>query len=152
MADAVIARSASERAVLWEVREGSEAEMRAYRTTANYDVSLARGSMEAYVGRVAAALAGVAPGADVHAFGHLGDDNLHLLVGDPDRLDREAVDAAVYTTLGGFGGSVSAEHGIGIEKKPYLHLSRTAEEIDLMRRLKRTLDPHGILNPGKIFD
>ena len=50
------------------------------------------------------------------------------------------------------GGSVSAEHGVGLEKKPYLHLSRTSEEVALMRTLKRALDPKGILNPGKIFE
>jgi FAD/FMN-containing dehydrogenase len=62
------------------------------------------------------------------------------------------VEACVYETLAPYGGSVSAEHGIGLEKKAYLPLSRNAEERTLMQSIKRLLDPNGILNPGKIFD
>jgi FAD/FMN-containing dehydrogenase len=58
----------------------------------------------------------------------------------------------IYNTTAEFGGSISAEHGIGISRKPYLKLSRTAEEIETMRRLKRALDPHNILNPGRVFE
>jgi FAD/FMN-containing dehydrogenase len=65
---------------------------------------------------------------------------------------RRKVEAAVYEPLRAIGGSVSAEHGVGLEKKPYLEISRQSAEIDLMRAVKRALDPKGILNPGKIFD
>ena len=64
---------------------------------------------------------------------------------------RPKIEALVYGPLGKFGGSISAEHGIGLEKKPYLSLCRSETEIALMRSLKKALDPDGILNPGKIF-
>jgi FAD/FMN-containing dehydrogenase len=87
-------------------------------------------------------------------FGHLADGNLHIgLYGSSIRdEDHTQVERIVYLPLAALGGSVSAEHGIGLRKKPYLGLSRTPEEIAVMRKIKNTLDPAGILNPGKIFD
>jgi FAD/FMN-containing dehydrogenase len=84
----------------------------------------------------------------------MGDGNLHFLisVGDGSDSARRAVNECVYEPLADIGGSVSAEHGIGLEKKRYLGLSRSEAEIGLMRTLKKALDPKGILNPGKIFD
>jgi FAD/FMN-containing dehydrogenase len=84
----------------------------------------------------------------------MGDGNLHVMVsaGAQDAATRAAVEAIVYEPLTAVEGSVSAEHGIGLEKKRYLPLSRKPAEIELMRRLKRALDPAGILNPGKLFD
>ena len=72
-------------------------------------------------------------------------------VGDLRRETIRKIEESVYGPLELIGGSVSAEHGIGFEKKPYLHLSRTKEEIDFMKTLKKTFDPNGILNPGLIF-
>ena len=89
----------------------------------------------------------------------MGDGNLHFSVSpcleseeDYDDSVREKVERCVYEPLAAIGGSVSAEHGIGLEKKPWLSISRNASELDLMRLLKKTLDPKGILNSGKIFD
>jgi FAD/FMN-containing dehydrogenase len=82
----------------------------------------------------------------------MGDGNLHMLVSVGDGDHREAVSACVYEPLAEIEGSVSAEHGVGLEKKAYLSISRSDTEIELMRTLKRTLDPKGILNPGKIFE
>jgi FAD/FMN-containing dehydrogenase len=92
--------------------------------------------------------------ADCVVFGHLGDGNLHFAINVEDGGDaaRARVEAAVYEPLEAIGGSVSAEHGIGLEKKRWLPLSRSAAELDVMQRLKRALDPEGILNPGRIFD
>ena len=87
-------------------------------------------------------------------FGHLGDGNLHVIVQVQlkDYLAlRPKIEAVVYGPLGKLGGSISAEHGIGLEKKPYLSVCRNDSEIAVMRRLKTALDPAGILNPGKIF-
>jgi FAD/FMN-containing dehydrogenase len=93
---------------------------------------------------------------DVHnfTFGHMGDGNLHLVisVGEGGRETRARVEACVYEPLESIAGSVSAEHGVGLEKKPYLGISRSETEIALMRTIKKALDPKGILNPGKIFD
>jgi FAD/FMN-containing dehydrogenase len=82
----------------------------------------------------------------------MADGNLHIVVaaGD-DPATRARVEDIVYRPLAAIGGSVSAEHGIGLEKRAYLPLSRTAAEISTMRLLKQALDPRGILNPGKVF-
>ena len=73
-------------------------------------------------------------------------------VGGNSPENRHRVELCVYEPLRAIGGSVSAEHGVGLEKKPYLDISRSEAEIELMRALKRALDPKGLLNPGKIFD
>ena len=91
----------------------------------------------------------------VYVFGHLGDGNLHFAIPLPSERAaalRPQIEACVYSPLAAFKGSVSAEHGIGLEKKPWLSVSRSPEEIALMKTLKRALDPHNMLNPGKIFD
>src|SRR5574337_696254 len=88
-------------------------------------------------------------------FGHLGDGNLHLAMQVPPERYPEVkpkVEAEVYALLEEVGGSVSAEHGIGLDKKRWLHVSRSETELALMRSLKRLLDPKNILNPGKIVD
>jgi FAD/FMN-containing dehydrogenase len=92
-------------------------------------------------------------------FGHLGDGNLHLTtdarsLGEGlSRADAEhAIEAIVYGLLAQRGGSVSAEHGIGLHKKPYLPVSRTPAELAAMRAVKQALDPLNLLNPGKVFD
>lgn len=86
-------------------------------------------------------------------FGHLGDSNIHFIisVGSDAPKERDAVKAIVYEALADHDGSVSAEHGIGLEKRPYLRISRNEEEIRLMETLKHTLDPGGLLNPGRVL-
>jgi FAD/FMN-containing dehydrogenase len=119
-----------------------------------YDVSLPIDRMEAYVEEVRAAIAARwGSAATLIVFGHLGDGNLHLIagVGSADGEAKAAVNAIVYDGVRKRQGSISAEHGIGLEKRDYLGYSRTPEELALMRRLKTTLDPNNILNPGKIF-
>jgi FAD/FMN-containing dehydrogenase len=110
-------------------------------------------AMEGYVEEVRAALTARWPAHRCWVFGHLGDGNLHLVIraGAPDAAMRSEVERRVYGPLERIGGSISAEHGVGLEKKPYLGISRSAEEIELMRTIKRSLDPRNILNPGKIF-
>ena len=121
------------------------------RPFAAFDVSVALPLMEGFVAGLRAELEERWPGARHLFFGHLGDDNLHLLSGphaDPAQL--EAVEDAVYRAVGAVRGSISAEHGIGVVKKPFLHHSRDAAQLALMRRLKAMLDPAGILNPGRV--
>jgi FAD/FMN-containing dehydrogenase len=86
------------------------------------------------------------------AYGHIGDGNLHFSIYPGASRDRDAVDELVYYPLQALHGSVSAEHGIGLEKKAYLKYTRSESEIALMRRLKRMMDPDNIMNPGKVFD
>ena len=89
----------------------------------------------------------------MYVFGHMGDGNLHLFIscGADDAATRHRVEELVFSPLQAIGGSITAEHGIGLEKKEWLHLSRTPTEIALMKTLKNALDPNGILNRNKIF-
>jgi FAD/FMN-containing dehydrogenase len=153
VADAALARSAADRASMWALRDDVEQLFRHGRPFI-FDVSLGIRDMETYVAAVRAGLDARWPAHHCYTFGHMGDGNLHFAVhvGDTGHDARERVEACVYQPLVRIGGSVSAEHGIGLEKKPYLGLCRTAEEIALMRTLKRALDPKGILNRGIIFD
>ncbi|MDP1739341.1 MAG: FAD-binding oxidoreductase [Caulobacter sp.] len=154
IADAAIARSGAERAALWALRDDVGQTARDGPIIA-FDVSLPITAMEAYVDDVSAALTGRRPDlGPPQVFGHLGDGNLHIIVrvSPEDGLaGRHAIEEIVYRPLQVVGGSISAEHGIGLSKREWLPLSRSPEELRLMARLKQALDPAGILNPGKIL-
>jgi FAD/FMN-containing dehydrogenase len=153
IADAAIARSVGERNAIWALRDdvgqtGRNAPIFAF------DVSLNIADMEAYVAEVRAALAARWPAtSSLVVFGHLGDGNLHVIAGVGDRAPetRHAVEETVYGPLRRLGGSISAEHGVGLQKREFLSWTRSPEELALMRTLKRALDPKNILNPGKIL-
>ena len=153
VSDAVLAQSGSQRQALWDIREDIEGLLQVLSPLFAFDISLPIPAMEGYVTRLEAALAGDWPGARMVTFGHLGDGNLHISIatGRHDPATRRAVERLVYTPLAELGGSVSAEHGIGLEKRDYLALSRSPEEINLMHTLKRALDPHGLLNRHKVL-
>jgi FAD/FMN-containing dehydrogenase len=154
IADAAIARSVGERNAIWALRDdvgqtGRNAPILAF------DVSLNIADMEAYVAEVRAALAARWPTtSSLVVFGHLGDGNLHVIAGVGDRSPeaRHAVEETVYGPLRRIGGSISAEHGIGLQKRDFLSWTRSPQELRLMRTLKRALDPDNILNPGKILE
>ena len=152
-ADAVIAKSQGERDGIWALRD-DVAQVARNAPIFSFDVSLKLSGMEAYVAEVRAQLAARWPQATCVVFGHLGDGNLHVIVGvgDRSREVREAVEQIVYGALRTSRGSISAEHGIGLEKRDYLSWCRNENEIGLMRNLKRMLDPDNILNPGKVVD
>ncbi|QIB67393.1 FAD-binding oxidoreductase [Kineobactrum salinum] len=151
--DAIIPKSVAERDALWSIREDFEA-ITAHDPTFLYDVSLPIRHMASYVDEVKSRLQQQWPAGRCYVLGHIGDGNLHLFVspGEGDRNLHPLADEAVYQPLMPLGGSVSAEHGIGLEKKSWLELSRSTGELALMRLLKRTLDPQTLLNPGKVFD
>jgi FAD/FMN-containing dehydrogenase len=155
VADTAVARSQSERSALWAIRD-DVMQLRRHAPFFTFDVSLPISGMEAYVGAVRAALLERWPDGHCSVFGHIADGNLHIIfaprAGPLADDARAAVEEIVYRPLAASRGAVSAEHGIGLEKKAYLGISRTREEIALMRLLKRTLDPHGVLNPGKVVD
>lgn len=152
--DAVLAQTSEQRRALWHIREDSEQIEAQQSPTFSFDISLPIGCMEKYVIDVQNKLETDLGAIKFWVYGHVADGNLHLAVWGPKitEKDRERVAEIVYRPLIEISGSISAEHGIGLEKKPFLGLSRTAQEIDLMRQIKRGLDPKGILNPGKIFD
>jgi len=152
--EAVVAASSSQRQALWRIREDSEQIEAQFRPTFSFDVSLPISAMEGYVTGIRLELSRSFGQVKCWVFGHAADGNLHVGVwGSAIRQsDQAQVENIIYQPLLALRGSVSAEHGIGLEKKAYLSLSRSAEEIAVMRRLKAALDPQGILNPGKIFD
>ena len=153
VADAVVATSEAQRQEMWAIRDDVE-QTTHYDPNFIFDVSMRLSKMEGYVEEVNRRLEATFGDYTNFTFGHIGDGNIHFAIsaGDSEEAAREGVEHAVYEPLHAIGGSVSAEHGVGLEKKPYLHLSRTSEEVALMRTLKRALDPKGILNPGKIFE
>jgi FAD/FMN-containing dehydrogenase len=151
VADAVIATSQGQRESLWALRDDVEQFFR-LGMPVTFDISLPVTEMEGYVTDVLARLEREWPAYRRFVFGHLGDGNLHVIVaGPPSRDARRGIELCVYEPLGARGGSVSAEHGIGLDKQPWLPLSRSPVELELMRRLKRSLDPNGILNPGRVL-
>jgi FAD/FMN-containing dehydrogenase len=153
MADAVLAKSQSERNAMWEMRDDISQTARNW-PIFTFDVSLKISEMENYVADVRRALtAQWGDKATLTVFGHLGDGNLHLVAGVGSRSPetKRAVEEIVYGGVRARHGSISAEHGIGIEKRGFLAWSRTPAEIALMRQLKAALDPKGILNPGKVL-
>jgi FAD/FMN-containing dehydrogenase len=154
VADAIIAKSQGERSAIWSLRDDVGQCARNW-PIFTFDVSLPIVEMESYVETARRQLkARWADKATLMVFGHMGDCNLHLIagVGDGSPEARDAVESVIYGALAGRSGSVSAEHGIGLEKREYLALSRSEAEITVMRQLKRALDPRNILNPGKIFE
>ncbi len=151
--DAIVAKSDSERAAIWRIRDEVE-HLFDCGDIIFFDVSLATPPMADYVDEVRRRLLDYTHHIDFFTFGHLGDGNLHfgVAVGPDTEQHRHHIEPAIYEPLASLGGSVSAEHGIGLEKKPWLSISRSDTEIAVMRCLKQALDPKGILNPGKIFD
>jgi len=151
--DAVIAQSKQQTADLWAIRDDVEALVAKLHPPLAFDISLAVPQLDGYVKEVRSALTALWPTARMVTFGHLGDGNIHLVVSiggmEPEQVHR--VEKLVYEALGRRGGVISAEHGIGLDKRAYLGHSRSPQEIGLMRTLKKALDPNNILNPGKII-
>ena len=152
ISDATIASSSAAAAAIWRVRDSSVEVSRATAPSVGSDISLAIDQMEPFTIAIEKAIKKVDKDAVMTVLGHVGDGNLHVNAKYSPPADKhEEMREIIYSTTADFGGSISAEHGIGIARRPYLKLSRTAEEIETMRTLKRALDPHQILNPGRIF-
>ena len=150
--DAILSKSESERRAIWNIREVFDYILEP-KPTYLYDISLPIKAMAIYVEQLEVKLKLLWPNSLLYVFGHMADGNLHLFVQPGIEGDFHVdSDQAVYSLLKTFNGSVSAEHGIGHEKKSWLKQSRNKSELDLMRVLKLTLDPSNILNPGRIFD
>jgi FAD/FMN-containing dehydrogenase len=136
---------------LWAYRERHTEMVNSLGVPHKMDVTLPLGRLAEFETAVRALVANVAPSATLVLWGHVGDGNLHVNVVGP-APDDEAVDEAVLRLVAGFGGSISAEHGIGRAKRRWLSLTRGPAEIGAMLAIKRALDPDGILNPGVLFD
>ncbi len=149
--DAVVCSSEGQREALWALRDDVEGIFRLGMPVA-FDVSLPLAGMEGYVTEVVERLEREWPAYRRFVFGHLGDGNLHIIAaGPPSAEARHGIERCVYEPLASRGGSVSAEHGIGREKQPWLNLCRSPAELALMQKLKQALDPKGILNPGRVL-
>ena len=150
--DAVIAQSGRQTQDIWDIRDSVAEFARVFGPAVSFDVSVATGRMQELVDVGRAALDRVDPGVPAMWFGHVADSNMHINVAyRADGPGKPAIEEAIYGVVRDFGGSVSAEHGIGLLKKPYLGYSRSPEEMAVMRGLKGLLDSKGILNVGKVF-
>jgi len=158
ISDGVIAQSEAQAAALWRLREGITESLAPHRPYKN-DISLRISALPAFLHEIQTLLGDAYPHFDVVWFGHIGDGNLHINVlrpadvSDADFIAQcEHVTKLLAETLQRHGGSISAEHGIGLVKRVYLGSTRSAGEIALMRGVRQVFDPKGLLNPGKLFD
>ncbi len=153
-AEAVIARSEAERRTIWRAREDSDAVVHGYAANLSYDIGLELADIGSFVADIDARLGADFSGVSAYLFGHVGDGNLHVMLGltDAQFAARRGFDDLIYDTVARYPRStVSAEHGIGLEKRDYLDRSITPEMLAVMKTLKGALDPVNILNPGKVF-
>lgn len=149
--DAVIAQSARQRSDLWAIRDDLLEPMAQLKPRYSFDVSMGLSDMARFVETTRSSLSRTLPDATVLFYGHGGDGNLHVTVGTHGADGGEVLaNDAVYAATRDVGGSISAEHGVGRYKKPYLGFTRSPAEIALMRAIKTALDPADILNPGKV--
>ena len=151
--DAVLSKSDSEKKAFWAIRDDVEQHYQDG-PVKMFDVSMPILCMEQYIDEVNKKFKESWVDYKCVVFGHLADGNLHLVagVGSDTKEAIKKMESCIYDPLRSIGGAVSAEHGIGLEKKDYLNISRSKVEIDVMRALKKSLDPNNILNPGKVFD
>ncbi|HXH02687.1 MAG TPA: FAD-binding oxidoreductase [Candidatus Competibacteraceae bacterium] len=158
LVDGVVSQSETQAKELWRLREDITESIAPYLPYKN-DISLRIARVPDFLREMDALFAREYPHFEVIWFGHIGDGNLHISVLKPADMEKSAfvaecgrVSELLFATLQRFGGSISAEHGVGLLKKPYLHYTRDATEVAYLKALKQVFDPNGILNPGKVFD
>jgi FAD/FMN-containing dehydrogenase len=157
LVDGVISQSERQNAELWRYREGISEAITRYRPYKN-DLSVRVSQVPEFLERMDVLMARLCPDFEVVWYGHIGDGNLHMNLIAPPDLPRDEfehrcheISEQTYALTESMGGSISAEHGLGLLKQAWLHRVRSAEEIVVMRGLKQVLDPHGIMNPGKLL-
>lgn len=151
VADAAIAASGKDRESFWMVRDGVAEMSNFIKDAGNFDVSVPISQMESFLQAVEQTLVSALPAVKILVFGHIADSNLHFICYTGKHEDIHRIHEVVYEVVGKFNGSVSAEHGIGVQKVKALRYSRTPEELALMKTLKQALDPKGILNRGRVI-
>lgn len=154
--DALVAKNNAEAESLWRMRHAISEAQKFEGPSLKHDVAVPVASMQAFLAECEKRLEELAPTARPVIFGHVGDGNLHYnltvrgsLADDEGRV--RALTTAIYDLVAELGGSFSAEHGVGVTKRAWLDQYRGGTEIALMRRLKKALDPQGLLNPGKVI-
>ena len=148
--DAIISSSQKDIKNLWNVRNNTSTAFKTIPLRMNFDISVNLNLIQKFVAQLEKEILAFKEVKDILFFGHLGDNNLHAVVICYEL--KEKIKKIFYKIVGEYNGSISAEHGIGLEKKAYLHLSRSKQEIKLMKDLKRRFDPQNILNRNRIFN
>jgi FAD/FMN-containing dehydrogenase len=156
--DGVASQSVAQARNLWRLREDISETITRWTPYKN-DISTRVSLVPDFLAEVEAVVNASYPEFEIVWFGHIGDGNVHLNVLKPDTMAVDEfqrrcgeVSKWVFEIVQRYGGSISAEHGVGLLKKDYLHYSRSPLEIEIMRQIKLAFDPQGIMNPGKIFD
>lgn len=150
VSDVAVATDSARRAALWEYRERHTEAIAAVGVAHKLDVAVAPGSLAAFVAAVLPTIEAAAPGSRTWLFGHAGEAAIHVNVVGPSPEDY-AVDEAVLRLVAQFGGSISAEHGIGRAKRAWLDLAYSAEQQQIRRAIKAAFDPHRICNPAVLI-
>jgi len=157
VSDGVVSQSDAQAAALWSLREGIT-ESIAPHTPYKNDVSVRISEVPGFLSDVDQVVNRRYPEFDVCWFGHIGDGNLHLNILRPDNISSEEfyrrchdISPELFDLIQHRGGSISAEHGVGLLKRDFLSFSRSPAEIEIMRKLKSVFDPNNIMNPGKIL-
>jgi D-lactate dehydrogenase (cytochrome) len=155
--DGVIAQSGEQARQLWRIREGMVEAQKHEGGSIKHDVAVPVSTVATFIARATEAVEALVPGARPVAFGHVGDGNIHFNVSEPLGADTaaylarwEEMNHVVHDIAHRLNGSISAEHGVGRLKVDELPRYKAAVELELMRKLKRALDPKGIMNPGKV--
>ncbi|WP_201588457.1 FAD-binding oxidoreductase [Psychrobacter fozii] len=156
--DGVMSQNLAQAEELWKLREYISETISVFTPYKN-DVSVLISHVPEFITEIDHIVSSNYPDFEVCWFGHIGDGNLHLNILKPESMSKDdffaecqVVNKYVFETVQKYGGSVSAEHGVGMTKKPYLHYSRSETEIDYLREVKKVFDPNNIMNRGKIFD
>jgi len=155
--DAVVASNQAQAAALWKLRESISEAQKREGASIKHDISVPVAAIPDFLARAVPAVQAILPGARAVSFGHLGDGNLHFNFNSPQGggdaaflAKWDVVQQTVHDIVKDFGGSISAEHGIGVMKVGQLPRYKSHEELDAMRAIKHAFDPRGILNPGKL--
>ncbi|MBF0658099.1 FAD-binding oxidoreductase [Psychrobacter sp. NG25] len=156
--DGVMSQNLTQAEELWKLREYISETISGFTPYKN-DVSVLISHVPTFIEEIDHIVSSNYPDFEVCWFGHIGDGNLHLNILKPENMSKDdffaecqVVNKYVFETVQKYGGSVSAEHGVGMTKKPYLHYSRSETEIEYLKEVKKVFDPKNIMNRGKIFD
>jgi FAD/FMN-containing dehydrogenase len=157
VSDAVIAQSEAQRADFWRLRESLSDVQRAEGGSIKHDVSVSLSRIADFIEAATEAVSSRLPGIRPVPFGHIGDGNVHFNLSQPEDMDKQAfldlwdeMNAIVHGIVREMGGSISAEHGVGQLKRDEIAATKSPVEMEMMRTLKKAIDPKGILNPGKV--
>ncbi len=155
--DALVSTNTKQAETFWKYRESVSSSL-AKHTPYKYDIAVLPSKIPEFMQEVDSLFKTIYPNFDIIWFGHVGDGNLHLNILKPENIDKneffaycDKASEQVFKIIQQYHGAISAEHGVGLLKKDYLHFSKCPTEIDYMRAIKQVFDPNNIINPGKIF-